>query len=133
MLIKEELYLMSYGELMYSKEINTAIIEIEDSELSNQQVYKSCVGDKIIPYAGWFWRTVNFDADEGYLGILPSTWEHNSPLKVAFMENNKWDYEEFKVGKSQWQRLRELIVVALEERTKENFKSIDKYMQSLLP
>jgi hypothetical protein len=125
---------------MNSEEINAAIIQIDDHGCETQKIYKSCIGDKIIPYIGWFWRPVNFDKDFCYLGILPTYnkddsgfVDHNDVTKVGFMENNKWGYDRFKIKGDQWKTLKELIVESLEWQDGESFNEVDLYMQSLLP
>jgi hypothetical protein len=122
---------------MNSKEINEAICKIDEDGLSKQNIYKSSIGEKIIPYIGWFWRNIDFDADSVWLGVLPeykSQFEKNDKVRCGFMENNKWGYEEFEVKGSEWQHLKELIIIALKNQTEDNFRRIDDYMQqSLLP
>lgn len=119
---------------MNSKEINDKICKLDDID---PPIYESCIGEKLIPYIGWCWRTVNFDAATYYLGVVPpiedDEWEQNDRHKVGFMENNKWGYHEFKIDKVTWSNLKRLIVTAVEEETKEAFKMVDDYMQSLLP
>ncbi|GAG80631.1 unnamed protein product, partial [marine sediment metagenome] len=43
---------------------------------------------KIVPYIGWFWRVVPFNEKKLTLGSIPSGF-------IGFMENNKWDYDEW--------------------------------------
>lgn len=124
---------------MNSEDINKDIIEIDGHGCNDDPVYRSCIGEKIIPYIGWFWRTVDFDSDSCYLGILPilqdedGIGESNDELKVGFMEKNKWFYDEFEVKGPQWETLKELIVNAIEKKDADSFRAVDSYMQSLLP
>lgn len=120
---------------MNSKEINDEICKLDDVD---PPIYESCIGKKLIPYIGWFWRTVNFDTNTYSLGVIPpygndGDIDSNDSYKVGFMENNKWDYNEFKIGKVEWGILKHLITTALIDKTKEAFKAVDDYMQSLLP
>lgn len=120
---------------MNSGEMNIAIYEIDKNGLSDQEIYNSCIGGKIIPYIGWFWRTVDFGADSVWLGILPvykSEYGSNDKPKVGFMENNKWGYDEFEVKGFKWLYLKKLIITALEDQKENNFRAIDEYMQSLV-
>ena len=121
---------------MNSEEINAAIIKLDDHGRSKNEIYHSCIGDKIIPYIGWFWRPVNFDRDFCQLGVLPiyeSRLERNNKVKVGFMENNKWGYDMFKVEGEQWKTLKELIINAVKKKDSDGFGAVDSYMQSLLP
>jgi len=121
-----------------SKEINEIIDEF-DKQILDDPPYKSCIGDKIIPYIGWFWRTVNFDKDHCWLGVLPILDEDGTPCgphdtpRVGFLENNKWNYSMFKIEGDKWQILRTMIGNAVMRPTKERFREVDLYMQSLLP
>jgi hypothetical protein len=125
---------------MNSEEINKIINKLAgDQELEViSTIYESCIGDKIIPYIGWFWRDVDFDSDYCYLGIIPifdgeDCAETDAELKVGFMENNKWGYDMFKVEGEQWQSLKDLIINAIEKNDSDSFRAVDLYMQSLLP
>ncbi len=118
---------------MTSKKINKLINDLEDFE---NPIYKSCIGEKLIPYIGWFWRTVNFDADECGLGIIPKLtegFETTDAPHIGFMENNKWDYEEFYIDGDVWKNLKELIVDAIKSKQPDKFKKVDEYMQKLSP
>lgn len=120
--------------MMDSKEMNKAIHELED-DLDNS-IYESCIGEKLIPYIGWFWRPVDFDSDNCWLGILPiydEDGESNDTVKVGFMVKNKWFYDKFMVDGDEWQILKTIIGNALRKQTSENFKEVDEYMQKLLP
>jgi len=118
-----------------SDEINEAIYKM-DYRVGDNTLYKSCIGGKVIPYIGWFWREVYFDADHCWLGIIPEFDNGHERIykpRVGFMQNNKWGYDEFKVKGAQWGTLRKLIVTALKEMTVDSFERVDSYMQSLLP
>lgn len=120
---------------MNSDELNQAIAELDDKDDLPYEAF----GGKPIPYIGWFWRSVDFDREDGYtLGILP---EHQGVLpsdsndqhRVGFMENNKWSYDYVHIDAEAWTKLKSLIVAAIEEQTKENFQAVDEAMQSHLP
>ena len=66
---------------MTSQELNDAIRKLE-----HERDYLEGPGGKVVPYIGWFWRTVDFDKPAYSFGIIPGEF-------VGFMENNKWDYE----------------------------------------
>jgi len=123
---------------MNSEEMNARINEIDEHGCSDNEIYHSCIGDKVIPYIGWFWRTVNFDNDHCWLDVLPvfeykdGLSECNNSPKVGFMQNNKWDYEAFKIEGEQWKTLRKLIVDALTNMNSRSFRTVDLYMQSLI-
>lgn len=117
---------------MTSDEINQKIKELDGRD---DLPYVS-FGSKAIPYIGWYWRTVDFDAEQVFLGILPvydSPWESNDRPRVGFMQNNKWDYDYLPIKGEPWSHLRSLIETALTDMTAEAFKCVDDYMQSLLP
>lgn len=122
---------------MDSKKINEIIRKMDD-ENNDSPIYESSIGGKIIPYIGWFWREVDFDNTEVFLGVLPKL-KGNSieggtdrPL-VGFMENDKWGYLSFKVDGDAWMELKRLIVSAISTEEKEDFKKVDDFMQSLIP
>ena len=122
-------------EAMNSEEMNKMIYEFDGKD---NKPYESCIGKKIIPYIGWFWRHVDFDSKSGYcLGVLPAfggkdSIECNDEPKVGFMVNNKWGYYEFHISERIWKSLKGLIIDALKNQTHDNFKAVDGYMQSLL-
>lgn len=69
---------------MTSDEINQRIHEICDDEtFAPPELARH---GKTIPYIGWFWRDVDFDKriTLGYCGSF-----------IGFMENNKWDHDEW--------------------------------------
>ena len=122
---------------MNSKELNEAIDELCAKE---PLIYASSMGGKLVPYIGWFWRNVNFNADYVHLGIVPPMYvddpdyfEHNPTPKVGFMENNKWDYPEFIVKGNDLHILKHLLITAVKEKTEDAFREVDEFIQSLLP
>jgi len=125
---------------MNNKEINDLINKLDmgnDGLSGGKEIYHSCIGGKIIPYIGWFWRDVDFNSDHCFLGIIPIFkneygGESNNSPKVGFMENNKWGHDMFKIEGEQWKTLKDLIINALEKKDSDSFKAVDSYMQSLL-
>lgn len=114
---------------MDSKELNRRIKEICDSD---QDYGYEAFGGKPIAYIGWFWRTVDFDREGTYLfGVLPPDEEHDYPL-VGFMENNKWDYDYAQASKEQWTQIKELLIQAVEDPTRENLEAVDMAIQGLI-
>jgi hypothetical protein len=121
---------------MTSEQINEIIRLLDDEE----RPYRSGMGDKIVPYIGWYWRDVDFDTEYCLLGILPiyrnpflPDFDFNDKVQVGFMENNKWGYESFKVEGEAWKTLRGLIELAVISKTEEDFRAVDTFMQTLLP
>lgn len=116
---------------MTSDEINAAISTLENAD---PKVYESPLGEKIVPYIGWFWRTINFDGDCYHLGILPviKGFDGNNAERVGFMANNKWDYNYVKETKADRATIRKLLVAACSEPSSARFKAVDDFLQSLL-
>lgn len=125
---------------MSSKELNERIHNLDHS---NVKPYVSCIGEKVIPYIGWYWRDVHFNTVGKYsLGVIPvGTKEVLSPTNtkplVGFMENNKWGYPYVDLTRQEWSKLKALIIVAVMSiETKPlakctlAFKAVDDYMQS---
>jgi len=113
---------------MTSKEINDRIDELS---LRDDRIYESILGEKLIPYIGWFWRTVDFDKDYCWLGIIPN--EGNSGAKkplIGFMVNNKWDYDSIKVHGDLWTSIKDAIITAILSENPEDFKYVDELIQS---
>jgi len=120
---------------MKSDEINKIIEGLDDQTLDNP-IYKSCLGEKIVPYIGWFWRTVNFDRKYCWLGIIPANESEDGPVdgpRAGFMENSKWHHDEFKIKGEQWKNLKDLIINAVKKCDADSFRAVDLYMQVLLP
>lgn len=68
---------------MTSDELNDAIARLEDGEpIGAPELTGS---GKVVPYVGWFWRTVDFDARITL--ALCEEW-------AGFCEKNKWGYDE---------------------------------------
>ena len=123
--------------MMNNKGINEAIWALDGN---NESVYQSSMGGKIIPYIGWYWREVNFEAESCWLGILPiyknpilPLLDSNKKVSVAFMQSNKWGYESFEVKGRNWKKLCRLIKKAVTSLEAKAFREVDLFMQSLLP
>lgn len=123
-----------------SAELNEALSGICDDDGFG---YHSAVGDKAIPYIGWFWRRVNFDAPGPYVfGVIPAGTadaEVNGrpigPLSkgnaVGFMENNKWNYPEVLATPAQWQEIRRLTNEVCDRPCRDTLSLLDSAIQSL--
>lgn len=103
---------------MNSETLNKKIYEIDDKdELSTS-------GGKCIPYIGWFWRNVDFDAKTYRFGILPGEF-------VGFMENNKWDYNYTReLTPKEWEKVKALLVDAVTNPTKKTTRVVWDYIQT---
>jgi len=80
---------------------------------------------KIVPYIGWFWRPVDFDKPIR-LGYIPGQF-------VGFMENNKWDYDEWKTTKDQTTGIIEHLERFVAEPCNETAQHLFDYVQSCIP
>lgn len=116
-------------DAMNSEQLNKKIREICDKdELSIE-------GGKCIPYIGWFWRDVDFDAETYSFGIIPTgTGDYfNSPSEapyVGFMENNKWGYEYTKpLTKTEWVNVKNLLVIAVLNPNRETTGAVHDCIQ----
>ena len=109
--------------------------------------------ERPIFYWGWYWRAVDFDADHvrlAYSSDSPPPWYYQTAeflmLGVAwhgkrcgFCENNKWDYQEFRVDGEEWDELRRLIRVLIDEPDASDgiriarAAAINHYMDGLAP
>lgn len=119
-----------------SNELNEAIREL-DADFD---------GDAV-PYFGWWWREVDWDADSVSLAASPASapdWytshSFESMMGVAwpgretrFCENNKWGYPEFPVEGEQWQELRAKVEAVVDDSTPENIVALKLFMTSITP
>ena len=101
------------------------------SNLLNQKIREICdeeefeiKGGKCIPYLGWFWRDVDFDADYCVIGIIPGEFK-------GFMENNKWGYEEFYLEGKEWNELKKLLEIAVKNPSRTLFNNVWDFIQKL--
>lgn len=119
---------------MTSDELNAAIGAIESS---NARPPYECFGGKCVPYIGWFWRDVDFDAPTCSFGIMPAgTDEIGSPATavptVGFCENNKWGYEEIEATPEQFANIKRLLIEAVTVRTADAFRAVNEAVQGVL-
>jgi len=112
-----------------------------DSNELNKQVRAICeakehpyvaFGGKPIPFIGWWWRSVDWDAEMHWLGVIPSECNDGGPPLVGFMENNKWGYPEIEVYGTEWACIRQLVEAAALEPTADNLRAVDRHMQGLI-
>ena len=80
---------------------------------------------KIVPYIGWFWRLVDFDKPIR-LGYLPCRF-------VGFMENNKWDYDEWQTTEVQSKEIVRLLEALVTNPTSESAQGVFDYLQTCIP
>lgn len=87
-------------------------------------------GGKAVPYIGWYWRDVDFDADHCYLGVIPLGADDNDKLLVGFMENNKWGYPGLRVDGKDWAEIRALTEKVADDPTRENLAALHECIQA---
>jgi hypothetical protein len=101
-----------------SKELNDAIREVCDRD--DLQIE----GGKCIPYIGWYWREVDFDAETARFGVIPPEEEGGAPF-VGFMENNKWDYDYTReTTPEEWKEIKDLLEVTVKNSTKNTTQAV---------
>ena len=113
---------------MNSNQLNDAIAEICDKDGMPYEAF----GGKCIPYIGWFWRTVDFDKDSCWFGVMPPLPDNPGKTYVGFMENNKWNYPEIVIAGDDWVRVKELLVIAVLDPTHDNLKAVDDKIHSFV-
>ena len=129
---------------MNSSELNAKIGEIADKgDELGFDAFDEMESGKAIPYIGWFWREVDFDAETFGFGLLPTRQselaesmtgdgEVNVKLyKVGFMENNKWGYADIEATKEESSSIRALLVAAAENPTKETLSAANDAIQAI--
>jgi hypothetical protein len=114
---------------MDDNELNRRVYALDD-QVFPFQVRGLENSGKIVPYIGWFWRDVRFDAPEFRLGYYDSP--ENEPF-VGFMQNNKWGYPEFCITAVQTAQLRERLVAVVESPAEGTCQSLFDFMQTLAP
>lgn len=109
---------------MTNQELNAAIQDVCDREDLAIQ------GGKCIPYIGWFWRTIDFNAPTHEFGIFPG--ESDEPRFVGFMGNNKWGYDYTReTTRKEWRKIKRLLEVAVTNPTRKTTKAVWDYIQKL--
>ena len=81
---------------------------------------------KVVPYMGWFWRRVPFREKRLTLGAVPDSY-------IGFMENNKWDYDEWETTEKQRDEIVRLLLVARSAPSNEAFQAVFDYIQTCKP
>ena len=110
-------------DVLSGEDLNKAIRELE-TQFENDMPHS-----KPIPYMGWFWRTVNFDADRCSFGLCPNG--TGKPPFVAFMENNKWGYSSITIDGNNWNAIKAVLQVAARERTLASVRAAYDAIQAL--
>ena len=93
-------------------------------------------GGKVVPYIGWYWREVDFDADTcSDFGVLPVTYgiDANDTPRIGFMANNKWGYEQVAADAAQFKAIKEALVTAVMSGLAGDFERADRLVQALMP
>ena len=106
---------------MTSQELNAKLAELCDNESYTVQGLEGT--DKCIPYIGWFWRVVDFDAETCRLGDCGQF--------VGFMQKNKWGYDGFVIEGGRWAQLKSLLETAATGPSNETLQAVFDYMQGL--
>lgn len=81
---------------------------------------------KVVPYIGWYWRSVPFAEGKLTLGCIPDG-------AVGFMENNKWDYDEWETTEEQRDEIVRLLLAAKAKPSDEAFQAVYDYIQTCKP
>lgn len=105
------------------------------SEELNQRVKQVCdevdvfeaFGGKCIPYIGWYWRDVDFDAETYRFGVIPD----GDGSLIGFMENNKWGYSRVEADETEWAEIKQLLVEAVTDSTVEKLGTVNSAIQTL--
>lgn len=124
---------------MTSKELNAAIVSLDDLPNAHELRSRDQM-EKIVPYIGWFWRSVDFDAPAYSFGVIPAGTpaytmsdgngtESYGPRSdapcVGFMENNKWDYPYTReTTTEEWADIKRRLIALCECPTPENAESV---------
>ncbi len=125
---------------MTSEELNRRIQAVCDDTSITFETF----GGKAVPYIGWFWRSVDFDCEDGYdFGIIPpcpgvkhkNIWLEKPSVRpfVGFMENNKWDYEYIHANREQWHEIKNLLIEAVQDPCEQKLKTANDAIQALYP
>ena len=114
-----------------SGEMNRFISELDGDLISdtgpeyNVKGYTEASG-KVVPYIGWFWRGVPFGEKKLTLGSIPGG-------IIGFMENNKWDYDEWETTEDQRDEILRFIHAVMDDPSDESFQDLFNYIQTCKP
>lgn len=111
---------------MDSQSLNDRLSALDTSPLANAFEFQ-----KPIFYIGWYWRTVDFDAETCTFGVVPPGTDGNCTPLVGFMENNKWGYPTVRATEPQWTEIKALLIAAAENPSKETCDAVNAAMQKL--
>lgn len=75
---------------------------------------------KVVPYMGWWWRDIDFDAPTVPLGRTDEN-PHGPSQLVGFMANNKWYYPQKNVPT---ELIRPAVEAFVEDRTNETARDL---------
>ena len=104
--------------MMTSAELNAGIVSICDRD-------DLAVDGKTIPYVGWFWREVDFDAPAYEFGVIPGEWQ-------GFMENNKWGYGySRRTTPAEWANIKALLAAAILAPSREACRAVWDAIQAV--
>ena len=78
---------------------------------------------KIIPYIGWYWRDVDFDASSISIGDCGQF--------KGFMENNKWGYPEASISGAELDKIKDLTDAVVQGPTEINLQALFDAMQEI--
>lgn len=124
---------------------------VENSDVLNERIADHVNGQapgdaELIPFAGWYWRDVDWAADSVALAVFPDRapswyastveammgkrWTRSNPC-VVFCQANKWGYHMITVDGDRWDRLRALVVATVADP--DNRPELIEYLNSLAP
>lgn len=104
-----------------SDQLNEILTDLADNEGYDVRGLEGT--GKCIPYVGWYWRQVDFDADAGYLGDCGQF--------VGFMQKDKWGYGYIIVKGEKWARVKQLLRAAVADPSDTTLQAVFDYMQGL--
>lgn len=108
---------------MDSAAMNAGVLELNEIHQS------AFPNSKPIPYMGWFWRTVDFNDKAYSFGVCESG--DGDGRFVAFMENNKWDYDYVEADTEQFGRIKRLLETAINTKALDDTHAVWDAIQKL--
>lgn len=108
---------------MTSAELNAAIAAICD-DTEHYEPIKGGLYDtgKVIPYIGWYWRDVDFDAPYVVLG--------DCGFFIGFMENNKWGYPQCALDGEHSALIRDRLIALVQAPTQAGLQAFYDFLQT---